>query len=425
MFFNQINQFISDNEWDQLNLYIMKHLDEIAQLSFDKCYEIIEILLHYDYRLQVRDLLIKYIELNPQSTYKEEMTILLATILHSLMENDEALSYLYQINQTSDAYYDRLMIEASIYESEGDIEMSQYKLLQAQDRLPNLENELSIIEGNLMMGYYEKVEKGLDEFKRHFSNEIDSKIKDQYYILLSQLEEIYQDIEGAIQSIEKVSMQSQTELLKLRLVNLYLELNNLTQAKEKLKDFPSSNVKTRLEAKISMKENDWTHAMTLLKPIVKQDVTDIEAAFLLIQVYKKERLYVQAIDVAENAISVHPHVEHLNREYIELLRELEAYDKIISLNEDLKYPFKDEPWFLWALALAYQEEEKNVIETKQMFESAYFSFKGYPSFIKDYAHFLREIGDKAQLKILLETAKQDDVFSSDLDYLEEYLYDTF
>lgn len=68
---------------------------------------------------------------------EDSLRTALADILISEDEDEEALNYLSQIDSTSDAYIEALMVSADLYQQQGMFEVSEQKLLEAMNLAPN------------------------------------------------------------------------------------------------------------------------------------------------------------------------------------------------------------------------------------------------------------------------------------------------
>src|SRR5690625_1042723 len=66
-----------------------------------------------------------------------QILVLLASLYIELEQDDLAIHLLNQINNTDDFYGQSLLLQADIYQSQGLFEVSEQKLLEAKDKMPD------------------------------------------------------------------------------------------------------------------------------------------------------------------------------------------------------------------------------------------------------------------------------------------------
>lgn len=385
---------------DQLN---DGHLDEALQ-SFNESlandsdeiiYNLAEELYSLGFLQQARQ---AYLQLLRKYPDDDEIRVNLAEIAINEGHNDEALTYLSQIKPSSDAYLQSLLVNADLYQTEGEYEVTESKLKEAYQLAPDEPAvEFALGEFYFMIG--------------KFNDAI------QYY---------FQLIKNGYTEFAKVDIAG-------RLGTCYAQSGQFKQALGYLKqvkpEYQSSNI--RFETGLTeLQLDDTKAAIKTLQELIEDDSQYAPAYIQLATAYAKENKYQQALQTLQEGMAVDQYnpqlyaqaaevTSHLGNnklmdEYLTKAHELDPDNLTITLqysnfllhihkdkeNIKLLEPLVNEdevdPQVYWNLARSYQRLD-DLEEAGKNYEAALPTYSENPTFLKDLISYYREVGETDQL----------------------------
>ncbi|MHC9536363.1 tetratricopeptide repeat protein [Dellaglioa sp. BT-FLS60] len=333
--------------------------------------------------------------------YPEEDTLrtFLADIAISEGKSDEALNYLSEIDEDSDAYLQSLMVAADLYQTQGMFEVSENKLLTAYKLAPD-EEVIQFALGELYfntkqfsqaIGFYlELIKAGQTELSQ--------------VNLVQRLGVSYANsgqFERAMAYLEQIHLENMDSDTKLQMGLTYLQLNDQQKAIDILYD---------------LKEEDPSY--TSLYPILGQALTSENRLNDALLVYQEglavdevnDTLYEQAAVVAlklddekqaekylNKAIAVNPDNTGILLQLSNLLVKQERDDEDIKLLEDIKSDGDVDPQIFWNLAISYERLE-DYEKAEENYLEAYPYFTNQPDFLRSVIFVFRENGRQEELQ---------------------------
>ncbi|GGG85010.1 tetratricopeptide repeat protein [Staphylococcus pragensis] len=331
--------------------------------------------------------------------YPDESELLIYFIEGLMSENqtDEALEYLSQVELSTE----KLMLEADLYQQINMIEVAIDKLIEARELEPND----PIIHFALAELLY---------------------FDGQYLRATREYEVVLDTGEYEVNGVNLFARMADCALQSGNYsdaINLFDEINEDEMTSE---DF--------FKKSIAYEKNDITQeAIKIMTTLLSKDPDFIQGYFYLQSLYENEKNYADAIETGKEGLRLNQfykelmvstgslEIEHgdanegvallkqaleVDNAYHEpllilsdLFRNEEDYEAIIEL---LSYVDEEDldPVFMWHLAHAYGEEERDK-EAQHFFELAYPTMKSQSAFLSDYYFYLTEIGHKEEAKSIL------------------------
>ena len=333
--------------------------------------------------------------------YPEEDTLrtFLADIAISEGKSDEALNYLSEIDEDSDAYLQSLMVAADLYQTQGMFEVSENKLLTVFRLAPD-EEVIQFALGELYfntkqfsqaIGFYlELIKAGQTELSQ--------------VNLVQRLGVSYANsgqFEKAMAYLEQIHLENMDSDTKLQMGLTYLQLNDQQKAIDILYD---------------LKEEDPSY--TSLYPILGQALSNENRLNDALLVYQEglsvdevnDTLYEQAAVVAlklddekqaekylNKAIDINPDNTGILLQLSNLLVKQERDDEDVKLLEDIKSDGDVDPQIFWNLAISYERLE-NYEKAEENYLEAYPYFTNHSDFLRSVIFVFRENGRQEELQ---------------------------
>lgn len=340
------------------------------------------------------------VSLNPQ---EDELKIYLAEIEIEEGHDINALEILHSIDKESPAYPQALLVEADYYMLNDLPEVSLQKLEEANRVLPNepvilfglAEVYYTISDFNHAIAYYknlaelgaEKVagtlvsgrlgdahlmignyEKAIHYLKQALTFKDDA----ESYFQLGFAYMGQEEYEKAVDSLKRA------QLLDPTLIGIYVLLSN---AYEHLQQFEE--------------------ALSILEEAMKINDMDIDLYLVAGEIATKIQDYQQAESYYQKALEIAPDNELAILKYAHYLSHVDDYETLIELFEKLTPALQEDPDASWLLARAYNMTDEYE-KASDFFDKAYPYFVDDLGFLKEYAIFLREDGQRDKMQIILE-----------------------
>lgn len=345
-----------------------------------------------------------YLTLLQRYPDEDELRTNLATIAIDEGHNDEALSYLAQVQPDSPAYLESLLVAADLYQTEEEFEITEQKLREAY-QLASDEPAVEFACG-------------------------------EFYFLVGRFDEAiryYFDlIKHGYTGFAKVDIAG-------RLGMCYAQSGQFKQALGYLQQVKSAYRTSDIRFQTGLTElhlGQVDPAIKTLQELIKDDAQYASAYPALAQALVKQNKYQQALQVVQEGLGVDQYNEHLYaqaaeivshlgnaklmRKYLTKAHELDPDNLTITLqfsnfllhqhddqeNVDLLSPLVDEdevdPQIDWNLARSYQRLEQ-FDQAGKYFQAAAPTYQDNQLFLKELIGFYQETGQREQLLAALHS----------------------
>lgn len=366
-----------------------------------------------------------YLTLLQRYPDEDELRTNLATIAIDEGHNDEALSYLAQVQPDSPAYLESLLVAADLYQTEEDFEITEQKLKEAYQIAPDEPAvEFALGEFYFMVSRFdEAISYYFDLIKHGYTDFAKVDIAGRLGMCYAQSGQFKQ----ALGYLQQVKPEYRTSDIRFQTGLTELHLGKLDEA---VKD---------------------------LTALIKDDDQYASAYPALAQALAKQNKYQQALRVVQEGLGVDQYNEHLYaqaaeivshlgnaklmRKYLTKAHELDPDNLTITLqysnflihqhadkeNVDLLSPLikEDEvdPQVYWNLARSYQRLENFDLAGKY-YQAAAQIYRDNATFLKELIGFYQETGQRdlllPALRNYLALEPTDTEMQDLLDEYEEY-----
>ena len=352
-----------------------------------------------------------YSKLFEEFPEEETLKISLAEIAIENDELEKAFSYLESIEETSDLYAQSLITQADLYQVLNIPEVSERKLNQAKEIMPNEPLlDLSLAELYFSSEDYVKAIAVYQELKKVLSKEESSiNLNERIGVALSRIgdfEEAVNYLELSIEEEETVERAFQLALTYYQLEQNERAIELLTQVR--LMDESFNQVYYPL-AQILHDEGRHGEAIEMAEEGIVQNPYETSLYHLASETAYHLGDKDQAKQYLEEVISLEVDADLSKMRLAELLLKEEEYDEVITLIATLEV--KEQSFAEWILAQAFNGLEE-FDQAKKHYDQAKETLIDDPEFVKDYALFLREEGNREESNRLLQmylTMVPDDV----------------
>lgn len=345
-----------------------------------------------------------YLTLLQRYPDEDELRTNLATIAIDEGHNDEALSYLAQVQPDSPAYLESLLVAADLYQTEEEFEITEQKLREAY-QLASDEPAVEFACG-------------------------------EFYFLVGRFDE-------AIRYYFDLIKHGYTDFAKVdiagRLGMCYAQSGQFKRALGYLQQVKPAYRTSDIRFQTGLTElhlGQVDPAIKTLQELIKDDAQYASAYPALAQALVKQNKYQQALQVVQEGLGVDQYNEHLYaqaaeivshlgnaklmRKYLTKAHELDPDNLTITLqfsnfllhqhddqeNVDLLSPLVDEdevdPQIDWNLARSYQRLEQ-FDQAGKYFQAAAPTYQDNQLFLKELIGFYQETGQREQLLAALHS----------------------
>ncbi|MDN6195620.1 MAG: tetratricopeptide repeat protein [Atopostipes suicloacalis] len=340
------------------------------------------------------------VDLNPED---DELKIYLAEIEIEEGNDLEALEILHEINESSPAYPQALMVEADYYMLNDLPEVSLQKLDEANSILPNepvilfalAEVYYTLSDFQSAVSYYEGLaESGEEDFA---GTSIQGRLGASYLMTGS--------YEEAIPSLkEALTMKDDAEVY-FQLGFAYKavgEIEKAIDAFEKGKTIDPSYIGLYLSLSDSYEElQNYKKALEILEEAILVNEMDTDLYIKAGEVATRAKYYDRAKKYYKKALDLEPDNDRVVIKYARFLKYMDEYEEIVELYSQSSASVQGDPDASWILATA-----NNMIEdydqARSFFKTAYNYFADDFVFLKEYAIFLREDGQREEMLEVLK-----------------------
>lgn len=340
------------------------------------------------------------INVNPQA---DELKIYLAEIEIEEGHDINALEFLHSIEEESPAYPQALLVEADYYMLNDLPEVSLQKLEEANRLLPDepvilfalAEVYYTISDFNQAITYYKALAQlgteevagtlvsgrlgdanlmigNYDEAITYLKEALTFKDDAASYFQLGFAYIGQEEYEKAIDVLKRA------KLLDPTLIGVYVLLSNAYEQLQQLEE-----------------------ALAILEEAMKINDMDIDLYLIAGEIAAKIQDYPQAESYYQKALAIAPDNDLVIIKYAQYLSYIDDYETLIELFEKTTPTFQEDPDASWLLATAYNMTDEYE-KASEFFDKAYPYFVEDLTFLKEYAIFLREDGQRDKMKTILE-----------------------
>ncbi|WP_423189182.1 tetratricopeptide repeat protein [Alkalibacterium sp. f15] len=385
----QMIQAIQNEDLDQADVYLEKALSEDSE---EDLYALIETLYDLGFLKETKQVVTHLLTQVPD---EDGLKLTLAEIAIEEGNELEAFEWLEQVDVSSPYYIQALLVSADYYQTLDLPEVSKQKLIEAKELLPE-EPVIDFALAELLftsgiykeaIRYYENLLEG--HHLEFAGTSIHGRLGNAYGAI--------GDLDNAIDYLkEAVEIQETSDHL-FQLGYVYFQKKDYTHASElfhKVKDLDPSYTSVYVYlAKGYLEQHDEEKALEIIEAGRYYDKENpllysigAEASLALGNAQAAEDYYKLALDRDPENLSITLHLSNL-------LLEQERYQDALVLMEMKLETGEEDPQLFWNSAIAYNGEEE-FEKARENYEKAYYSLKDTPNFVKEYAVFLREEGDR-------------------------------
>jgi tetratricopeptide (TPR) repeat protein len=340
------------------------------------------------------------LDINPGD---DELKIYLAEIEIEDGQELEALDLLHSIEETSEAYTQSLMVQADYYHLNGLPEVSIQKLKEAEEILPEesvvkfalAEVYFTIEDYQNAIQYYEEiVAAGEDEV----AGTLMSTRLGNAHLMLGQYKEAIDYLNDALSYQDDPEVYYQLGLAYVQQEEYTQALEPLNQAKTL--DASLSSVYILL-AEVYEQTNKLEKALEEIEEGINFNEVNIEFYFKAADIATKLNDYEKAEIYYERAMEIEPGNDRTIIKYARFQNYMGNYEDVIELFEQAAETTRQLPEALWLLASAKNNTDE-YDEARQLFEQAAMYLEDDLDFLKEYAFFLREDGQRGKMREIVQ-----------------------
>lgn len=388
-------QALADENLTEANEYLAKALQEDPA---DVLHELGEELLAIGFLEEAKAIFEHLLTVSPEN---DEWNIPLAEIAIEDNEIDQAFDYLEKIQQDSEYYPQALLAIADLYQVIGIPEVSEAKLKEATKLLP----EEPLIRFALAELYFsvDRFNEASALYEMLLANGIEEISSISMQERLGQSLSMQGDFEATIPPLEATLAEERTDdrLFQLAFTNLQLHENEKAiNYLQELRELNPQYQSLYLYLGQALQEEEMIEeAQQVLEDGIKENPFQVELyhlasenAFRLHEKEKAEKLLLDALNVGDKQDET---LLTLSNLYLDQER-YEDVVQTVNQMEEVANPYAE-----WNLAHAYNQLEDFAVATVH-YEQATHELDHEPDFLKEYALFLREEGQLAKTRELLE-----------------------
>lgn len=364
-----------------------------------------------------------YLLLTELEPSESAWTILLAEILVSEAEYDQALSILYDIPETDENYTSVLVVMSELYRAQGYYDIAERKLLLAKQLAPN-EMMIDFYLGTLLfeVGAFERSVNFLERFVRNEHEETGEEHRARELWIEASLE--LGNVEPLEQLIAEEGLDSVSSELLTTIANYKMQQQSYDEALEiyqqlLLRDEEQLAALIGI-AEVSIAKQDYAVAKEYLEKVIEAYPYEVQGFRLLAVVYEANGDVQLAQQAYQQAYELAPDSFDILQEYIEFLLTVEEYETAQQLLADIiEQGFENGTIDYW-MAKAYEGLEEYA-EALEYYQRASEELDDSVSFIVDYVRFLREEGRLTEAQEWLEHGLTLEPLNEELYQLRQYM----
>lgn len=328
-----------------------------------------------------------------QNPSDDELKIQLAEIAIEEGEDAEAIEQLQEIDATSPAYPQSLLVSADYYTLQDLPEVSELKLQEAEKLLPEEPViTFALAELHFIMGKYAQAIREYEELLTNGEEEIGG------ILLSARLGSAYSalgDWENAVAYLQEAIETKEEVDTVFQLGFTYFQQEEYQRANElfyqvKSMDHTYTSMYPYL-AKGLEEEQEIDRAAEIIEEGLKQDQTNYLLYIIGASILIKQGKEGQAELYYQQARELEPENESITIQYTNFLLYQGRFEEVVDMIQEALQQQDADPQFYWNLAIA-QNELEEYEAANNAFEKAYPFFEESSEFLKQYALFLQEDG---------------------------------
>lgn len=366
----------------------------------DTLYMLADSLYQLGFLNETKTVLNHLLKVNPLD---DEIRIYLAEIAIEEGQDLEAIDWLNEIDDSSPAYVQSLLVAADYYQTQQLPEVSEAKLLEAKKLLPS---EPIILFG-LAELYYSMAQynQAIHHYEACLRLDIEELAGIQIKARIGTAYSASGDFEQAVPYLEEAVKEKDDIDTLFALGMTFYQMEEYSRAIEcfnqvKTIDLTYSSVypylATALEEELRLDE-----AAEVVKEGVTQDESNGSLFIIGAKIEMKRQELTQAREYFEKAYDLNPTSETTLIEYANFLIYMDDYSEAIDIVSEALKEDQVDPQLYWVLATAYNHDE-DYNQARSYYEQAYDYLKDNRYFLKDYALFLQEEGANDQLLTIIK-----------------------
>ena len=354
-----------------------------------------------------------------------ELIVSIAEILIDCDQEDEAMLMLEKISPEDDMYPSSLLLEADLYQLQGMPEVSERKLLQAKELLP----DEVIIDFALGELYHQQGRnpEAISTYIKVLKQEEEIGGVSIHQRIAESLSETG-EFEEALPYFEKaLSHQLEINTLFEYAFTAYqagmykIAIKKFTELQELDPEYHSMYLYL---AKSYEHEEEIDQALKTVKEGIHEDEFNKELYFYGGKLALKKGIEQEAESMFKEALALDPGYLEAAITLLKLYMHNERFDDTLECINEVRRNGEDDPQFIWLEAVSYQKLEQ-FDEALNSYDKAYNYFKNNEDFLEDFGFFLIEEGDRVKAKEiftkLLQYNPTNDEYVSILERLDEDL----
>lgn len=336
------------------------------------------------------------IDINPGD---DELKIYLAEIEIEDGNELEALDLLLTIDETSEMYPESLLVQADYYHINGLPEVSIQKLQEAESILPE-EPVIKFALGevyftiadyqNAINAYENLVEAGIEEV----SGTLISARLGSCYLMIGEYDKAIDYLNDALSYKDDPEVYYQLGMV-------YVQQEDYTKAIEPLNEAkmldPSLSGVYILLAEVYEQQNQIEKALEEIEEGFAYNEINVEFYFKAAELASKANDYNRAEQYYKEVLEIDAENDRAIIKYAEFLSYTEDDEGLIELLGNAPATVQQLPESLWLLARANNNVDE-YDQARSYYEQAYLYLSEDLDFLKEYAFFLREDGQRDKMK---------------------------
>lgn len=366
----------------------------------DTLYMLADSLYQLGFLNETKTVLNHLLKVNPLD---DEIRIYLAEIAIEEGQDLEAIDWLNEIDDSSPAYVQSLLVAADYYQTQQLPEVSEAKLLEAKKLLPSEPIILfGLAELYYLMAQYNQA---IHHYEECLRLDIEELAGVQIKARMGTAYSASGDFEQAVHYLEEAVEEKDDIDTLFALGMTFYQMEEYSRAIEcfnqvKTIDLTYSSVypylATALEEELRLDE-----AAEVVKEGVTQDESNGSLFIIGAKIEMKRQELTQAREYFEKAYDLNPTSETTLIEYANFLIYMDDYSEAIDIVSEALKEDQVDPQLYWVLATAYNHDE-DYNQARSYYEQAYDYLKDNRYFLKDYALFLQEEGANDQLLTIIK-----------------------
>lgn len=407
---------------ESIENHLLDEAEQNIQLSMqsdlpDEIRELADFLFSKGFIQQSKEL---YAYLASLPEMEEESILRLAEICMEEGEDEQALEFLFAIQETSPFFVQSLMIQADLYQSQGLFEVSEQKLEQARLMEPDEPILLfALAELHFEMGSYPEA---LREYKELIEAGADEYAHISLSLRLAETNSLLGNWEEAVPLFKDALLEKEHPQTFFQLAFTYFQLEDyesaihyLHAAKE-MDPYYTTLYPLLVEAYSKNKQID--QAKLIFEEGMTVDQMNPDFLLLGARLFTGETERSKAINLLTQALALRED-ESIRIELSEKLEQESDPEKALEILGHQEE--ESDPVIFWKKALM-NEELEHYNEAGKAYEKAAPYLMSHADFVKDYLFFLRDEGKWSEARTYLEKVKEETEMPEDtLVFLESYI----